>query len=1184
MPGPISSGLVPNPAPTIPYVPPAKKELAIFFQSMFDEYFEPLTIDQQVPPAPIVQILVNPSCPSVSISVDQDAPSEGHLPSSMDHWSSSIHHGVAADDFRRVSPNKSFTVHEKPNTPRSCLSWKPTSRIFKTAGFRWIPTGKMFTDCTTIVDSKPPNGSNDNITNPYECDQTLNVSAGTLNLSAVPVQTSPGPAPNLLTLGPISSGLVPNPTPAIPYVPPTKKELEILFQPMFDEYFKPSSVNQQVPPAPAVLIPVNPPCPSVSISVDQDAPSKLATVALWCFYNYVLSKVKPKNFKSAITEDCWFEAMQEEIHEFDRLQVWKLVPPPDCAMIIALKWIYKVKLDEYGDVLKNKERLVAKGYSQEEGTDFEESFTPVARLEAIRIFIANAAGKNMTVYQMYMKTAFLNGELKEEVYVSQPEGFVDQDHPNHIYRLKKALYGLKRAPRSWYDTLLRFHLANRFSKGVVDPTLFIRKIGKHTLHVQIYVDDIKFASTDPKDCDRFSKEMSSKFQMSMMGQMSFFLVLQKYDFHKSDFVDTHMVEQSKLDEDLFGIPVDQTRYRCMVGSLMYLTGSRPDLVFAMCMCARYQSKPTKNHLEAVKRVFRYLQRTINIDTMADMNVPTNDAPAEQAPTIAPPTRADDKILPLSKWVPSARVNAAFTAYGVPKLLNVHKSQRNPIFSIVVALLKNTNFFRAFTASSTIPAIYIQQFWDTMCFDSSTGLYNSQLDEQWFNLYKYILIDALDITPSNDNNPFGAPPSSDKVIEYFNTLRYPCQDNLCFRFFGVSLIAPTSTMLKGFRKSLFNPYKPSLLTGIVRLFTTERSPLICLSQAFVGKDGREIFGMSIPYALLTDAIKRAPYYSGYLEHVAECQRYLDEEHDKAEEEETVTESPNATKVTKPKEAKQTKPSAPKAPKVTKPTDDKTPKPTSSQPPKPTPTPTEPSKKDEEKPHEEEAEKTNTEYEVYSMVTVPIYQGTSSVPPMTTPVIDRSITTSLHNGSSNTPNINNNNHNNHNNNKSSTTTTSSLTKHHRFDRITTHKSRLYNLENLNIPHRLPPPPPPAGESRASGTSRASGSSQLPSSPHLPSTGTSWSAQQQGNFMMNDDSVPNERVQLSDDEDTKNDHLPNVDTRKDWWKPLPEEERPVTPEPAWIIPSSNVSDIENNWASALVLTYELLLITHCLKILVT
>nr|GFB47043.1 retrovirus-related Pol polyprotein from transposon TNT 1-94 [Tanacetum cinerariifolium] len=186
----------------------------------------------------------------------------------------------------------------------------------------------------------------------------------------------------------------------------------------------------------------------------------------------------------------------------------------------------KVKHDEYGDVLKNKAWLVAKGYQQEEGIDFEESFTPVSRIEAICIFIANTASKNMTIYQMDVKTAFLNDELKEEVYVSQPEGFFDPYHPTYVYRLKKALYGLKQAPRAWYDTLSRFLLDNKFSKGAVDPTLFTQKIGKHIILVQIYVDDIIFASTDPKACDIFSNEMSCKFQMSMMGQISFFFGLQ----------------------------------------------------------------------------------------------------------------------------------------------------------------------------------------------------------------------------------------------------------------------------------------------------------------------------------------------------------------------------------------------------------------------------------------------------------------------------------------------------------------------------------------------------------------------------------------------------------------------------------------------------------------------------------
>nr|GFA72902.1 retrovirus-related Pol polyprotein from transposon TNT 1-94 [Tanacetum cinerariifolium] len=237
------------------------------------------------------------------------------------------------------------------------------------------------------------------------------------------------------------------------------------------------------------------------------------------------------------------------------------------------------------------------GYRQEEGIDFEESFAPVARIEVIRIFIANAASRNMIVYQMDVKTAFLNGDLKKEVYVSQPEGFVDPDHLTHVYRLKKALYGLKQAPRAWYDTLLRFLLDNNFSKGAVDPTLFTRKTGKHILLVQIYVDDIIFASTDPKDCLQVSQSPGGIF----INQSKFALeILKKFGMDSCDSVDTPMVDRLKLDEDLSGTPVDQTRIRSMVGSLMYLTASRPDLVFAVCMCARYQAW-----------VFWYLKGTIN---------------------------------------------------------------------------------------------------------------------------------------------------------------------------------------------------------------------------------------------------------------------------------------------------------------------------------------------------------------------------------------------------------------------------------------------------------------------------------------------------------------------------------------------------------------------------------------------
>ncbi|GJU19051.1 retrovirus-related pol polyprotein from transposon TNT 1-94 [Tanacetum coccineum] len=276
------------------------------------------------------------------------------------------------------------------------------------------------------------------------------------------------------------------------------------------------------------------------------------------------------------------------------------------VMVIALKWIYKVKLDDM----------------------------VICTDRGIR-YLANATTEFDHITR-WMAKCFSDGNLQEESLSVSLRGFDDQVNSFALfYRLKGrlALYGLKQAPRAWYDTLSKFLMANNFFKGAVDPTLFTRKSGKHILLVQIYVDDIIFASTDHNACNIFSKEMSSKFQMSMMGQMSFFLGLQvsqspggifinqakyaletlkKYGMDLSDPVDTPMVDRLKLDEDLMGIPVDQTRFRGMVGSLMYLTASRPDLVFAVCMCARYQAKPTKKHFEAIKRVFRYLKGTINM--------------------------------------------------------------------------------------------------------------------------------------------------------------------------------------------------------------------------------------------------------------------------------------------------------------------------------------------------------------------------------------------------------------------------------------------------------------------------------------------------------------------------------------------------------------------------------------------
>nr|GEZ39261.1 hypothetical protein [Tanacetum cinerariifolium] len=349
-------------------------------------------------------------------------------------------------------------------------------------------------------------------------------------------QRSSGPALNEMTPRTISSGLIRTSSPSTSYVPPLRNDWDLLFQPMFDELLNPlPSVVNQAPEVIAPIAEVIPPVHADSTMVDQDAPSTISTrlqlheQALFCYYNAFLTSVKPKTYKEALTQSCRIEAMQEELNEFERLEVWELVPRPDQVMVITLKWIYKVKLDELGGILKNKARLVACGYRQEEGIDFEESFAPVSRLEAIRIFLAYAAHKNMVVYQMDVKTAFLNRNLREEVYVSQD-----------------------------------------FSKGSVDPTLFIRKNSNDLLLVQIYVDDIIFAAPTLELCDLYANLMCSKLKMSMMGKISFFLGLQisqsprgifinqskysleslkKYGFESCDPVDTPMVEKSKLDED-----------------------------------------------------------------------------------------------------------------------------------------------------------------------------------------------------------------------------------------------------------------------------------------------------------------------------------------------------------------------------------------------------------------------------------------------------------------------------------------------------------------------------------------------------------------------------------------------------------------------------------------------------------
>jgi hypothetical protein len=306
-----------------------------------------------------------------------------------------------------------------------------------------------------------------------------------------------------------------------------------------------------------------------------------------------------------------------------------LVPCPN-QNVVGTKWVFRNKQDEHGVVTRNKARLVAKGYSQVKGLDFGETYAPVARLESIRILLAYATYHGFKLYQMDVKSAFLNGPIKEEVYVEQPSGFEDSEYPNHVYKLSKSLYGLKQAPRAWYECLRDFLITNSFKVGKVDPTLFTKTIAKDLFVCQIYVDDIIFGSTNKSTCEEFSRIMIQKFEMSMMGELKYFLgfqvkrlqegtfisqtkhiqdILNKFRMKDAKPIKTPMETNGHLDLDTRGKSVDQKVYRSMIESLLYLCASRPDIMLSVCMCARFQANPKEVHLRAVERIMRYLVYT-----------------------------------------------------------------------------------------------------------------------------------------------------------------------------------------------------------------------------------------------------------------------------------------------------------------------------------------------------------------------------------------------------------------------------------------------------------------------------------------------------------------------------------------------------------------------------------------------
>nr|GEU29832.1 hypothetical protein [Tanacetum cinerariifolium] len=410
--------------------------------------------------------------------------------------------------------------------------------------------------------------------------------------------------------------------------------------------------------------------------------------ALFCYYDALLTSVEPKTYEEALTQSCWIEAIQEELNEFERLET--------------------------------------------------RSYTDFSRI-----------CRSMVVYQMDVKTVFLNGNLREEVYVTQSDGFVDQDNPNHVYKLKKALYGSKQAPRAWYDMLSSFLISQDFSKGLVDSTLFIRRNGSDLLLVQIYVDDIIFAASTPELCDLFANLMCSKFKMSMMGKISFFLGLQisqsprgifnnqskyaleslkKYGFESCDPMDTPMVEKSKLDEDKEGKAIDLLHYRGMIGTLLYLIANRPAF----------------NLLSACVPGIRLgLPKSTTMDTKIDQQV-----------------AMDEALVPHAKRLRIRRSNF--------RLLSDIKSKESTL-QLMYDVLHLTPFFKDFLVTADVPEIYMQEFWATAIVHHHSIRFKMDNKKHIVNLESFK--DMMHICPRLPGQSFVEPPFEEEILVFLCFLRH-----------------------------------------------------------------------------------------------------------------------------------------------------------------------------------------------------------------------------------------------------------------------------------------------------------------------------------------------------------------------------------------------------------------------------
>ncbi|KAJ0944585.1 putative RNA-directed DNA polymerase [Helianthus annuus] len=345
---------------------------------------------------------------------------------------------------------------------------------------------------------------------------------------------------------------------------------------------------------------------------------------------------EPTSYDEAATEESWLNAMKEELASIKRNNTWSLTNLPAGQRAIGVRWVFKLKKNAEGKIIKHKARLVAKGYVQKKGIDFEDAFAPVARIETIRLLLAVAAKESWVVHHMDVKSAFLNGELVEEVYVTQPTGFEIKGKEQMVYRLHKALYGLRQAPRAWNARLDRSLKEFGFSKCAHEQAVYKVHKPNYIIIVGVYVDDLIVTGSNEEKIQDFKRSMKSVFDMSDLGSLTYYLgievhqskdgivlkqenyankILKLAGMTKCNAAKYPMEHKLRLVKDEKGKEVNPTEYRRVIGCLRYLIHTRPDLSYAVGVVSRFMQTPKESHLAAVKQILRYIKGTVGYGLM-----------------------------------------------------------------------------------------------------------------------------------------------------------------------------------------------------------------------------------------------------------------------------------------------------------------------------------------------------------------------------------------------------------------------------------------------------------------------------------------------------------------------------------------------------------------------------------------